>query len=499
MSFEANTKRLTWNPVFPAPYESIWSILHKVVVLNRIPLKDLVARIKWTEEEGRRSKISFLTSSWIDFDRFSQLLGVDQGRLKSGTWEEMGIKQREGTSSAIRQCPQCAELSYHSVFFNIDAISHCPLHGSPLTQACLGCDAQSTFGMSSRGAPTGCKRCGLIPSTFARLLEPAQDDSFRQQIGALGNQFVAWWQIVGERFPDRDLLLMDLLRAGEMDRARTGNRGWQLYHAFRSSVGAELDWEFKFAAEPVRFSTFLNHQAEDCSMGSDKTDRLGSCDTAKDGYRSVRRHIYKNYISRHKRCYSALKTLSADEQHMLDGDNVCPVALAYVVWRMGSENFVRVAGLNKRNKTKQSVRLVGLTRYKGLSHDIEVRCTYFSFFGILRYLRLLLGNRNIRIKRYDTYANSLFHFGAEISPATDSMVSRLAVLYPDVSPNADVDVRKCVRGARGRHAIVDASWANLGRPTDYPFDESQRSPDMLFQIRHMNCEITQNGFVYISV
>lgn len=501
MPLSTSGKRLSWNSVFPAPYESIWSILHKVVVLNRIPLEQLVPLIARTPENRRASKPSFVSSSWIDFGKFSALLGVDEHRLIAGTWEGMGIRQPSGTKSSMRQCPRCAELCYHSVLFNIDSISHCPLHKCELTSACVGCGAQSTFGVTKQGTPTGCRRCSVIPSTLEELLEPVQDEMFRRQIGALGDQFVSWWREVGARFPDRDLLLADLLRAGDLDVTRIGNRGWQLHQALRSNVSEKLDWEFRLVAEPVLFSTILNGREQDGSIHSEQPD----CDVSRSNnldvkYRSVRRHIYKNYLSRHKHCYAVLKGLNFDEQHMLNGDNVCPVALAYVIWRMGSENFVRVAGLSKRRKRNPGLRLIGLTRYRGLSDEIKARCAYFSFFGILRQLRLLLGNKNLRIQRYDDFADSLFHFGAVTRGETDTEIERLAVLYPDIRPQATQDFRKCIEKIGGKDALIDLSWSNLGRPVRYPLiGDEEGGSTMLFQIRHMDRETTQSGFVYLSV
>jgi hypothetical protein len=492
-------KNLTWNPIFPAPYESIWSILHKVVVLNRLPIKQLASMIGYETATGRRAQVSFLSTNWIDIHRLSRLLQVDEVRIQSGTWEAMGIRQPAGTISSMRQCPQCAELNYHTVLFNIDSISHCPIHNCRLTEACLGCGTQSTFALSKQGHPTGCTRCRLIPSTLPQLMNPIQTELFREQIGALGNQLVSWWKLAGEEFADRDILLGDLLRAGDVDNARIGNRAWQLQQSLASSAKVNLQWKFKFNPESVRYSTFPNCLDADAKVANTEPECKAPGDNVSSGYRSVRRQIFKRYISSHKRCYLALTKLTPDEQHMLDGEHVCPVAFAYVIWRMGSENFVRIAGLNTSRSEKPIFRLAGLSQHQSLSEAVRVRCAYFTFFGILRSIKLLLGRRNFRVQRYDNYANTLFHFGFEKKTPETNVVKRIAILYPYMTVTDATEVQRCVTKSHPAVNLIDASWGTLARPVRYESDDGGGESDILFQVRHLDHNMARPGFTYLSV
>lgn len=40
------SKRLTWDTAFPAPFESIWSIILKAIVFNNLTLNELTNLIK---------------------------------------------------------------------------------------------------------------------------------------------------------------------------------------------------------------------------------------------------------------------------------------------------------------------------------------------------------------------------------------------------------------------------------------------------------------------
>lgn len=86
-------KRLTWDPSLQFPFESGWSLFQKVKVLNNLKdyeLVDLIARQPVPLRKGRLRDCA--DSSWIDFDRFSELLEVPVAELRNGFWDQLGIR-----------------------------------------------------------------------------------------------------------------------------------------------------------------------------------------------------------------------------------------------------------------------------------------------------------------------------------------------------------------------------------------------------------------------
>lgn len=63
--------------------------------------------------------------------------------LRAGTLGKFAPRWRCGllTSTHIRFCPQCLKVGYHSVFYQIQALTRCPLHGATVQDECAHCGA----------------------------------------------------------------------------------------------------------------------------------------------------------------------------------------------------------------------------------------------------------------------------------------------------------------------------------------------------------------------
>ena len=161
---------------------------------------------------------------------------------------------------------------------------------------------------------------------------------------------------------------------------------------------------------------------------------------------------------------------------------------------------MRIAGLNTSRSKKPILRLAGVSRHEGLSDAVRVRCAYFTFFGILRSTKLLLGRRNFRVQRYDNYANTLFHFGFEMDAQETNVVKRIAILYPYMTLTNATDFRRCVTKSHSAGNLVDASWGNLARPVRYESESGGGGDsDILFQVRHLDHNMARPGFTYLAV
>lgn len=173
MRGDIGDRRLTWDPAYPTPFESIWSVLMKVVVLNNLTWPELTSLIKQRHLKGalQNNANPAAAATWIDFGRLAQLLGVDECRLTRGTWESMAMQPRYRNRYGLRRCPECWKTGYHCVLFDLIAIKSCPWHRCPLTEPCVMCASLRTFELRSHpylASDRYCSGCRLqVPNRAA--------------------------------------------------------------------------------------------------------------------------------------------------------------------------------------------------------------------------------------------------------------------------------------------------------------------------------------------
>ena len=236
-----NGKKLTWDPIFPAPFESGWSIFSKLVALNNINLNELRNLIQREDAMGRNlTLLDCSDSSWIDFERFSILLDVDERRLKDGFWDQLGITPKITSRYEVRRCPQCWELGYHCLLFDLSILSSCPWHRCPLTKSCAGCAFPTTFAIRTADGIRNsrfCPRCGTTLRSFTSLISLKRISRHdAAMIIGYCREFIDWWQLVGEKIPARDLILADILHIGSDTLETQKSSAWQIGYVF-SGIG----------------------------------------------------------------------------------------------------------------------------------------------------------------------------------------------------------------------------------------------------------------------
>jgi hypothetical protein len=100
------------------------------------------------------------------------------------------------------------------------------------------------------------------------------------------------------------------------------------------------------------------------------------------GYRAIRRHVFRRYVRRHRACLSRLAWLNRDDLLSLTADGVCATCLAYVVWRMATENLVVMDGLFARRAGNFALHLSEPWPESPSDDPTRLRFTYMHFFGI---------------------------------------------------------------------------------------------------------------------
>lgn len=168
---------LTWDPSSPAPYESGWSVLSKVLLINHLTATELFALIhKEGAKATRQGSLNHLYSDWIDLTKLATLLGIETERVEQCFLDTLGFTSKTVRKNGIRHCPECARLGYHCVMFNLAVVEFCPWHNRQLEQLCTSCLRSISYSRNREMRSSlafECKKChlGVIDCRILDLLE----------------------------------------------------------------------------------------------------------------------------------------------------------------------------------------------------------------------------------------------------------------------------------------------------------------------------------------
>ncbi len=380
----------------PAPFESGRSIFDKIIELNHINETELISLIRLPENELARPNLGSTYSFWIDFHRFSSLLGIDARRLREGFLDQLGFKPNSrGDSRApirTRFCPECARYGYHCVFFNLAIVAECPWHRRPLVSSTNICVLCSPYVRESASAASDyvCPECGgaeEIP-IMRQCIDRFQADQ-EATIRGYGLELVEWRRRVQNASIGYESLLNPLDRTGESDVQFLKDVSGPLGHAVKVA-DMELFWKFNAAPTVVQHFRLTTTKSEDFNPTPIRlSDELGR------QYRSVRHQIYKRYIKSHRKCLAAMYKLSRDECLCLNGEAICSTALAYLVWRMAVEGVGNLEAMRTARRPDYFLRMMGPGGES--DPDLTVRWNYLLFFGIWNELHSQCGKFKLQV------------------------------------------------------------------------------------------------------
>ena len=394
-------ERLTWHPSLPSPFESGASIFRMVLALNHLPMEKLCLLIhKRNGQHINFTRTEVLTSDWIDFNRFGTLLGVQPERIKRGFLDQLGFigstRSREGAPQT-KYCPKCRTLGYHCVFFDLAIVTECPWHRCPLLNVNRPCILCSPFvkDFYLGQAFSDCPYCGggglksITEQCFNRF-----DEVQTATILGYCAEFLMWRQAVKKSVGDHENLIADIdSRSTSADIFSRSFTSWKLSHAL-TSTKADIYWKFKEPLINVRHIKCIDKSVADAEIKTRIRDEYGV------QYRSIKRHIFKRYVRSHLSCVNKLQTLTRDESMLVDGDVVCTVALAYVIWCMSIEGIGNIEAFRKKRVSNYELRLMAPDA--DCSPVFRLRWSYLSFFSLARHFEQLCGREKLSVD-FDIY------------------------------------------------------------------------------------------------
>jgi len=469
--------------------------------LERIIAKEAVA------SKGRA--INYVDTSWIDFDKFAELLGLSKDRLTQGTWEKMGIVQDPKIKYGIRRCPECWRYGFHTALFDIGSISTCPIHKCELTDQCVACTLHSTFDFSGKAELADSRLCIRCRCNFGNRADYYK--SFADVSNALIDyhcrSLLEWWAKVGFVEKDRDIFLGSLLQIGSTTRMRSEYRSWQFHYACSIADNSCLDWQFSITPETALVYIMQSETTVDKLVERESGSKeICIQDDEALQYRSLRRHLFRRYIKPHRRCYQKLLELTDDDCLSIDFEKVCLCSLAFVIWRMTVEGLRRVEGLRIRRQKNFGINLMHPHAYSVMTLRDRLLWSYFSFLGIWRKLDSFRGVRNVRVERSDDYGDGTF-FWVEVSanPGETRCASaerriRVIVLYPDVSAEIEDAHFECSSRSPRAESVVDKKWYSLQDPIFLDLTQQKISfRQVLFQLKHPGNSYVNDRFCYLRL
>lgn len=502
---ETTYKRLTWDVRFPAPYESGWSIFTKVIVLNNITAHELVELIKRSDiSKNGTYAMDCSDSRWIDFAKFSSLLGVKENRLRTGFWDQLGITVKVMRRYEIRRCSKCWEEGYHCVFFDLLGLQTCPWHQCALTKGCVACTAASTFNIRTTSKIISgrfCMMCRLPLPDLDELLSMQPMNTYRTEMVIEScRAFIDWWVKVGQKVSARDLLLGDVMKIGIGHAELPDYRLWQISFANSIKVGDGIFGRLNDSGIAVKYVTWV----EDPKRSTLDTQNTSLNDEAGKAYHSLRRHLYRKYIRGHHTCHSCLRNLSRDQSLTLDAEEVCIVSLAFLVWRMSIEGICNIEGLRLTKPLDRPLRFRGPYREHGISVQTHMQWIYYNFFGLWHRLSMECAERNVRVVISEGWKDEHFHWAFETqNDIVDGAIwESLSGLFHALVPKTEDLVRagdeRCRNRVKRRVEMIDNYQLEIDENWQWAREQSN-SHRCIFQLRHINHLHYGGHFFHINV
>lgn len=355
-----------WRDDWVTGHDSAYGLLSKFASLNMMGAREL-AQLFASRQRGQRKAlikapaIDLRTSAMFDQQSIGRTLRLPDMHLRRAFLHDPVVQGGQKSSAVLRWCPACAHSGLHSAIFQFDFVNVCPTHDEPVRSRCPNCEATIPYRLQPDvfSKPFCCPACGfdlapLLRDTTVRSLTSYMPD-------------VAWMTNVGEALAMEKAFLsvkIDLNRQrrrdclGDILFARNDwRRPASQYAGFVHEVLSCLDGstsrtpgslsQSSIAATTKRPPGKPMHTALAVKSSGRKPKpasqalplnpkngwdiRLQASYTT---YAAIRRYLWRHAVRAHRACI--LKVARHLTWRVKTGDTGChcPVAEAFLRWRM---------------------------------------------------------------------------------------------------------------------------------------------------------------------
>lgn len=268
------------------------------------------------------SSVQYWLSDWIDIDKFSQATCVPAPELESSFIDSIvpiNVKQ----AVSVRHCPDCLLKGYHSVFFYLKFITHCPWHKKKLIFCRTCSEAMSLAGL-------GPKKNREFNEIYFSLRLPCGHFSFDSRLGYdLGYNDQDFFNSVCEYSTE---ILGWLRRVPHCDEVASsfisclydGDSQNELGYSHCVDIcSAKIGHATWMGDAPLRCKKIL-FTPQKCEFLEDTKPF--------SVLKSIRRYIYREHLRSHKKCLGTLMAMDKTELHCLDIKCACAASSAMLGW-----------------------------------------------------------------------------------------------------------------------------------------------------------------------
>lgn len=362
---EPRIKTWCWRDDWSTGYDSSYGLFSKFAKLNEMSASEL-AQIFVSQSCGQKTSIirspniDLRNSELFNLAEISRILRLSQEQVKNSFLLEQFHNGHQKSSVSLRWCPRCAIGAFHTPIFQLNFLANCPIHHRAILSRCTKCRAQIPYRLRPElfASPFTCPFCGADfapelrnPKTRSLELRDTESRCISNLVGIL-------------KYEDEILPIKlelnrrrKMLGVGEVIfRSADWRRLESHYTGFVKQVLDDLHEKMDGAQTPFKFDEIAMVyktavvKTGKVSLATRTRQRQSTTPkkiaiSLKNGwenklvsiyrvYSAIRRHVWRHIVYKHQKC------ICSAGRHFwwhMEGEktaNFCPVAEAFLRWRM---------------------------------------------------------------------------------------------------------------------------------------------------------------------
>lgn len=341
------------------PFESIWLVFIKVMILNKFSCVSLLKLIARDDYSSRAFLPAWWSSDFVSTGKLESLLQLSAGQLDSAYIENTVPAAFTYLNLRVRHCKKCIERNYHSSLFSLPYLLTCPWHGEVLVE-CAGCGISIQLSGMHPVAVDDIRNHLLCEHVQSLILQPFHkfNNCELENLSQWYTEFRAWLtqaeNIVGE---DVFVALTE-----------SANYRWKvdfLFNYLEPIIGLSFPRVNGEFFPVVRISMFREAKAwlqiRTLTRKAARSKFLQSeCNATSiicyedmiASMKSLRRFIVKRFLRKHKSCLRRLNLLTQEQRLHMDFDSRCSCSIAYSCWLLQLLDVNRLVSFSAKKKRR---------------------------------------------------------------------------------------------------------------------------------------------------
>lgn len=366
-------KAWCWRDEWVTGFDSVYGLMSKFARLNALDAHDLAQLFIDPKSERRTAiirapKVDLRFSDLFDVNEIKRHMRLDSEDASYAFVFAQTTKRLHRSSDSLRWCPRCAFAGFHSPLFQLSLLGACPAHGQTIRSHCPKCRSTIPYRLQLNvfAEPFCCSSCGYdlaptlratktrsftmrehetawIPDTVALLsfedrVLPIKTDPMRQRALLLIEDYersAADVRVIDSEFDGFVAQVLSTLK----ERSTQDQMPFAFNRISVTQKGAQ-----KSADD--RQGRLVPPQAPKFQPSSYfKKDWAPRLYAAYQPYAGVRRHLWRHVVHEHQHCIASAGKHIWWNMEKFRTPSFCPIAEAFLRWRMFWEGTWRPADL----------------------------------------------------------------------------------------------------------------------------------------------------------